>query len=156
VDGWPVADAPQLTVASLPLAAPGLTPIPGSAWRLVVKVLAVEDLPPDWEANPDPWQAFADADAAGLPLSLRVRQPGDRFCPFGMRGHVVKLNEFFINAKVDRALRDRWPLVVGRSGIVWVPGLRLDERARVRTGTARVLHLVCSRENKENVGESER
>ncbi len=155
-DGWPVADAPQLTVESFPLAVPGLTPIPCSAWRLAVKVLAVEDLPPDWEANPDSWQAFVDADAAGLPLSLRVRQPGDHFCPFGMQGHVVKLNEFFINAKVDRALRDRWPLVVGRSGIVWVPGLRLDERARVRAGTARVLHLVCSRENEENAGESER
>lgn len=146
----PSADVPQLGVASVPLVVPGVTPVPGSAWRVVAEVLTPKALPSDWQTNPDPWQAFADADAAGPDVSLRVRRPGDRFCPLGMQGRAVKLNEFFINAKVDRALRDRWPLVVGQGGIVWVPGLRLDERVRVRAETTRVLHLVCTREDEQD------
>lgn len=143
----PLPDAPQLLVSPLVLVVPGVTDLVGSNWRFLTRVMTPADLPLGWEGNPDPWQAAADLDAAGDHLSLRVREAGDRFCPLGLAGHQTKLGEFFINEKVDRALRARWPLVVGPRGIVWVPGLRLDERVRVHAGTQRVLWLECRRES---------
>ena len=143
----PLPDAPQLLVSPLVLVVPGVTDLVGSNWRFLTRVMTPADLPLGWEGNPDPWQAAADLDAAGDHLSLRGREAGDRFCPLGLAGHQTKLGEFFINEKVDRALRARWPLVVGPRGIVWVPGLRLDERVRVHAGTQRVLWLECRRES---------
>jgi len=45
------------------------------------------------------------------------------------------------------------PLVVNRQHVVWVCGWRLDERARVREDTQRVLHLRFRRiyRHSENV-----
>jgi tRNA(Ile)-lysidine synthase len=141
----PSPDAPQLLVSPLVLAVPGITVLAGSNWRFLTRIMTLAELPSGWEVNPDPWQAAADLDAVGDNLYLRVREAGDRFCPLGLAGRQTKLGEFFINEKVDRALRARWPLVVGPRGIVWVPGLRLDERVRIQAGTQRVLWLECRR-----------
>jgi hypothetical protein len=43
---------------------------------------------------------------------------------------------------VPRSVRDRLPLLVGRSGIAWVCGNRVDERARVTDKTRQVLVLA--------------
>ena len=58
-------------------------------------------------------------------LALRVRswQRGDRLQPFGMDGH-VKVGDLFTNAKIPRALRGIWPIVVHGEEILWVVGLR--------------------------------
>jgi tRNA(Ile)-lysidine synthase len=58
-----------------------------------------------------------------------------------MSGHRIKLSDFMINAKLEKALRDRWPLVVCGDEIVWVAGLRLDERFKVESTTERVMRL---------------
>lgn len=94
------------------------------------------------ETNTDPWHVWVDAKRLeNTRLHLRTRFPGDRIQPLGMNGHSLKLSDVFINAKIDRALRDRWPLVVNGDDIVWVAGLRLDERFKVTPDTQIVLHL---------------
>jgi tRNA(Ile)-lysidine synthase len=134
----PTADAPQL------LAGGALAP----GWTFQVVALNVGEW--SWaeiESNPNRWRVFVDAES--LPLSrkgtggwgLRARLPGDRFRPLGLSGHHMKLSDFFVNAKVDKALRGRWPLVVCGDEIIWVAGLRLDERFRVKPGTATVVRL---------------
>jgi tRNA(Ile)-lysidine synthase len=40
------------------------------------------------------WTAFLDAEKLRFPLTLRPFKPGDRFIPFGMRGH-KKLKDFY-------------------------------------------------------------
>jgi tRNA(Ile)-lysidine synthase len=147
---WPLLDP---GTSALPVSVPGDTALPDGEWLLRTRVLGWEALTPDWASNPDPWQAFLDADAAGTRLWLRTRRPGDRFEPLGMGGHTVKLADFLTNQKVPRAARDRLPLLVAdgsgveTSGsadagrILWVPGWRVDERARVRDSTERVLVL---------------
>jgi tRNA(Ile)-lysidine synthase len=74
-------------------------------------------------------------------LTLRPRQPGDRLQPQGMAGHSMKLNEYMINTKIPRDARPRWPLLVGRKGIAWVCGLRVDERAAVTPASTRVWRI---------------
>jgi len=137
---WP-PDIPQLSVDRLALRIPGVTPLPGSDWWVDASLLLLEDVKPGGWKELGRWEAMLDWQAMAEQAVLRVRQPGDRFQPLGMGGSMVKLNEFFINSKVDAAWRGRWPLLEAAFGIAWVPGLRPDERARVRSSTRAILHL---------------
>ena len=47
--------------------------------------------------------AYLDHDAVDLPLSVRCRQPGDRFQPLGM-GH-TRVSDFMINEKIPQRAR---------------------------------------------------
>jgi tRNA(Ile)-lysidine synthase len=135
---WPLLPA---GTAPFPVAVPGATVLPQSFWLLEMQELDRECLPADWEANVDPWRAFLDADEAGSALWLRTRRVGDRFQPLGMGGHTVKLSDFLTNQKVPYSVRDRLPLLIGEQGIMWVCGQRIDERARVQSGTRLVLNV---------------
>jgi tRNA(Ile)-lysidine synthase len=140
----PVEDLPQLTTGSLPLAAPGVASLGG--WQVEIALLAPADLPPDWQANTDPWQAWLDAGALGLGPALRTRQAGDYFQPLGLAGRRKQLTEFFTNAKVPAPARARWPLLVTSDGVIaWVCGLRSDERVKITAATQRVVHARLRR-----------
>lgn len=90
----------------------------------------------------DPWRTVLDLDALGSGPLLRGRRPGDRMQPMGMGGQHKRLQDLFVDAQVPQAQRDRWPvLVTADDQVVWVPGLRLDERFRIVAGTRRVLAL---------------
>ena len=51
-------------------------------------------------------------------LVVRTRRPGDR-----LAGRSRKIQDVFVDAKVPRAARDTWPLVVSPEGVVAVPGV---------------------------------
>jgi tRNA(Ile)-lysidine synthase len=75
------------------------------------------------------------------PLSVRNRRPGDRFRPLGLEGQ-KKLQDFFVDRKVARHVRDGVPLVVDESDrIVWVAGHGIDEAFRVTDASQAVLIL---------------
>src|SRR5690606_15203843 len=86
------------------------------------------------------WEAVLAWDALRPPLRLRSRRPGDRFHPFAMTG-TRKLQDFFVDEKVDREIRDHIPLLVDEEGIVCVIGYRIAERARVTGETREVLRI---------------
>src|SRR5262249_54633425 len=84
--------------------------------------------------------AFVDADCAGPVLSVRAWRAGDRFRPLGMHQE-KKVQDFFADAKVPRGLRMRVPLVFGVEHLVWLAGLRIDDRVRLTPASRRVLAL---------------
>ena len=136
---WPLLAAVGRPV---PVCIPGATTLRGSRWRLEAQVVARSDLPSDWESNKDQWRAFVDASEVRRGLRLRTRKPGDRFQPLGMGGRTVKLSDFLTNRKVPLTVRDRLPVLVSDSSIVWVCGHHIDERARIRASTREAL-LLC-------------
>ncbi len=136
----PVNDLPQMDVEWLPLPAPGAFELAG--WQIETTLLAAAALPPGWQANDDPWQAWLDADVLGAEPALRTRRDGDRFQPLGMAGRSKLLAELFTNAKIPAPARDRWPLLVSSAGdIAWVCGLRADQRACITPATQQVMHI---------------
>jgi tRNA(Ile)-lysidine synthase len=82
---------------------------------------------------------LVDADRVSQPLTVRNWLPGDRFYPFGMRGHSKKLQDFFTDLKIPIAFRSRIPLVVAPEGILWVVGYRQDDRWAPTATTERCL-----------------
>ncbi len=84
--------------------------------------------------------AYLDLERVCGPLVVRSASPGDRIQPLGMKGS-RKLSRLFIDEKIPRDRRNRFPLLADDVSILWVPGLRLSERARVDGGTRRVLKV---------------
>ena len=76
---------------------------------------------------------------------LRTRREGDRFEPLGMNGQVMKLSDFFINAKLPQRARDRWPLLCMGDIIVWIPGYRPAHPFRLTENTRQVLYFALMR-----------
>ena len=95
--------------------------------------------------SPDPWSAWLDADLTGDQLRVRSVRVGERFQPLGMQGASVKLQDFFVNVKLPRRARAKWPLICVGDEIAWVAGLRLSDRFRVTENTKRVLLLQIKR-----------
>ncbi len=117
---------------------PGETQLPG--WHIAATSIAREEMK---EADND-FTAYFDLDKVGNKLTVRPRQPGDRFQPLGM-SQSKKLNEFMIDSKIPRAWRPRIPIVGSPQHILWVVGWRIDERAKVTKDTKQVLRLEFKR-----------
>lgn len=80
-----------------------------------------------------------DADKVGDRIVLRHWQPGDRFQPIGMPAP-VKLQDWFVNRKVPRALRHQLLVATTASGeIFWVEGQRIGQRFKLDNSTRRRL-----------------
>ncbi len=62
---------------------------------------------------------------------FRNRRDGDRFHPLGAPGS-KKLKNFLIDRKVPVAQRDRLPLLIWNGEIVWIAGVEVSERFKVR------------------------
>jgi len=120
---------------------PGKTSIPG--WDIE----AIITDPPgvkEEDEKPSEFTARFDLGKVGNKLTMRRRQPGDRFQPLGM-SQPKKLNEFMIDAKIPQAWRQRVPIVSSPEQIIWVAGWRIDERVRVTGETKKVLCLEFER-----------
>jgi len=104
----------------------------------------------DWGAEQG-FSAWLATDLTGDSLRVRTPRPGDRIEPCGMPGKTVKLSDLFINHKIPKRLRARWPLVCAGEAIAWVPGLRVSERFVRRPGLRRRFWtIVVKREQRQN------
>ncbi len=152
--------------AEFQLKVPGETSLPG--WRIeatvldpsVVKGRLEGALAPSETITPLPldkgkgikgiglinnqFTAYFDLNKTGGKLTVRPRQPGDRFQPLGMN-QSKKLGEFMIDAKIPSAWRERIPIVYSPEHILWLVGWRIDERVKVTDTTQKVLCLEFKR-----------
>ncbi len=60
------------------------------------------------------------------PVTVRAWRFGDVFRPLGMEGH-KKVQDVFVNRKVPRECRSRWPLLECRGQIIWIPGYQVGK-----------------------------
>lgn len=96
----------------------------------------------------DPRQAWVDTEQLVWPLQIRYWQAADRFCPLGMNGQSQKLQDFFVNQKIDRYERDNTPLLVNGDGrIIWIVGHRLDDRFKLTAATQSAACFVAEPTN---------
>ena len=129
--------SPSLSVI---LPVPGTLSLCGLAATLTAKTVARRQ---DGQGRSESRVVLLDFDAVTSPLSLRFPRPGDRFRPLGAAGS-QKLQDFFVNKRVPRAMRPYVPLVLAGPEILWVVGYRIAEPFKVRPETRRVLKLSYS------------
>ncbi|MBW8010836.1 MAG: tRNA lysidine(34) synthetase TilS [Chloroflexi bacterium] len=145
----PSSDWPIIPEESLLFDVPAILEF-GDKWRLVADYAAdVELAKQEAYANTDPFIAWLSADKFEFPLSVRRRQPGDRFQPLGMDGHSIKLAKYFINVKIPRRARGAWPVIFFKDEILWVPGFRIGHDFRLTDSTQQVVKLSLEKIKKD-------
>ena len=89
----------------------------------------------------NPLVADLDASLVRFPLTLRRTQEGDRFVPLGMQGSQL-VSDFLTNLKRNRfEKRDQMVLVDAADEIVWVVGLRINDRFKITPKTTDRLRI---------------
>ena len=134
---------PQPFQRPIPLPVPGNATL-GNGYTITSKI---SPLPADYQRAND-GQAWLRLDLfQSKALSIRNRQPCDRFNPLGMNQN-VDLSKFLINSKVAASWRDRIPLVISPDNerIVWLPGIRIADWAKVSPTDQTALHLQFHQE----------
>lgn len=83
-----------------------------------------------------------DANAVTYPLVVRSKLTGDMIRPIGLGG-TKKVNRLFIDKKIERHLRSKWPIIVDHTGdILWVPTLAYSDKAHVTKMSHKFLVLT--------------
>lgn len=84
---------------------------------------------------------FVDQNKLEFPLVLRRWEQGDCFQPFGMEGKSKKVSKLFKDEKLSLIEKESvWILWSGET-IVWVVGLRQDERFRISDTTQNIIKI---------------
>ena len=84
------------------------------------------------------------AEVRGARLWIDAPAPGDLMCPLGMQGRSKKLSDLLGEEHVPVAERPRVPVVRTAPGgaVVWVAGLRLDDRFKCAPTTRILIKLT--------------
>jgi tRNA(Ile)-lysidine synthase len=98
--------------------------------------------------SPNPFQfnmernrakAFVDQDLLIYPLTVRSWLSGDVFQPLGMKNK-KKLSNYFIDEKVPLPEKANIPILVNGNGeLIWIAGMRQDNRYKVSPNTKKVV-----------------
>ena len=81
-----------------------------------------------------------DADLLQFPLTIRKWRKGDTFQPFGMT-QSKKVSDFFIDSKINLFEKEEAWLLISGEKIVWIIGLRIDNRFRITDKTHNIKEI---------------
>jgi tRNA(Ile)-lysidine synthase len=84
---------------------------------------------------------FVDEDKLWFPLDLRRWKKGDNFQPLGMEGNSKKVSKFFKDQKLSLIEKENIWILCSDNQIVWIVGLRQDERFKVKNTTKNILKI---------------
>lgn len=140
--------------------ATGWLAVPGSFATAAGSILTAELLRVPAGVNPLDWVvqrgssnvsdttpaavAYVDASLLNGRLWVDAPAPGDVMCPLGMNGRKKKLSDILGAARVPVAERHLVPVVRTEPGgaVVWLPGIRLDERFKCTERSTRLVKLT--------------
>lgn len=96
---------------------------------------------PDQIPTLGPEQCYADADQLHYPLLLRPWKAGDYFYPFGMKKK-KKIARLLIDARIPLHAKEKVWVIESAGRIIWVIGVRADERFRAGPKTRQVMAFI--------------
>jgi tRNA(Ile)-lysidine synthase len=95
----------------------------------------------DFVFENNPFIAYLDMEKLSFPMEIRHWRAGDYFYPFGGKGK-KKLSDFFSDLKLNSFEKQNIKLLCNANGdIVWIIGLRSDNRYKVIKSTQNI--LIC-------------
>lgn len=87
---------------------------------------------------------FVNSDFLKWPLVLRKHLEGDVFVPFGFKGS-KKVSKFYKDVKLSQFEKNRqWILQNGDGKIIWIVGLRADDRFKVVSNTSKIYKITTN------------
>ena len=108
-----------------------------STGTAIYDILSLEqDFTPDRSSA----NAMLDRDKLSFPLQVRKWEIGDRFRPLGMK-KFKKISDLLIDLKVPVIHKRNIKVLCSDDDIVWVIGLRIDDRYKISPFTRSALYL---------------
>lgn len=105
-------------------------------------ILTIDEIPAEeFLQDKDPWTAYMNSEVVSWPLHIRSIHPGDHFQPLGMKGNSKKIQDLLVDLKLEMFEKERQLLLANHEHILWVVGLRLDERAKVESDGKRIYRV---------------
>lgn len=96
----------------------------------------------DYNSNTDNSIIFVDGDKLKYPLVLKRFEKGDVFQPFGMNGKSKKVSKLFKDEKLSLLQKENSWILYSDNKIVWVVGIRQDERFKIENTTINSLQIA--------------
>lgn len=91
--------------------------------------------------NNNPNEEYIDGSLVTGQLMLRNWTEGDWFFPYGMEGK-KKISDLFVDQKIPIFKKSTIPILESNGSIIWVCGLRLDDRFKISSQTNKVIKLI--------------
>ncbi|RZK10329.1 MAG: tRNA lysidine(34) synthetase TilS [Flavobacterium sp.] len=85
---------------------------------------------------------FVDQNKLKYPLVLRRWEEGDLFYPLGMKGKSKKVSKFFKDEKFSLIDKENTWLLCSENQIVWIVGIRQDERFKIEPTTKQIIQIA--------------
>jgi tRNA(Ile)-lysidine synthase len=96
----------------------------------------------DYNPNTDNSIIFVDGDKLKYPLVLKRFEKGSVFQPFGMNGKSKKVSKLFKDEKLSLLQKENTWILYSDNEIVWVVGIRQDERFKIENTTVNSLQIA--------------
>jgi tRNA(Ile)-lysidine synthase len=87
---------------------------------------------------------YISGDPVGSNFEIRNWKAGDKFQPIGMKG-TKNVSDFLSDEKVSSQSKKKNLILTNSGKIVWVIGLRIDERFKITPKTKKILKLTLNR-----------
>jgi len=89
----------------------------------------------------NPYSVFLDSTRLKFPLRIRNVIPGDYFYPFGMDGK-KKVSKYLKDQKISKYEKEKTLILeTSKKEIVWLIGMRLDNRFSVKSETKEIMKI---------------
>lgn len=98
---------------------------------------SIADKPKQIDTNPN--IALIDLKNIEFPIILRKWKTGDYFYPIGMNMKKKKVSRVLINEKIALHEKENIHVLECEQRILWLAGIRLDERFKIKENTEKVL-----------------
>ena len=103
------------------------------------------DFKPGMEYPKEIYTKWFDCDKIGANVVVRTRSAGDYLC-IDSQGNRKLIQDYFVDEKIPKHLRDQVPLVCDGQHVMWVVGHRISEYYKITDDTTRVLEISCMEE----------
>ncbi len=104
---------------------------------LQIEKVKIDEVKPSRKKNIE----YISADKLLGEFKVRKWKAGDRFFPFGMTGS-KKISDFLADEKIPSSKKSEQLLLTNSNKIIWVIGLRLDDRFKITQQTKKAIKLV--------------
>jgi tRNA(Ile)-lysidine synthase len=112
----------------------------GEEKKLNGKKISIRRVSSAGKIGADRNEEFISGDNLKPDFIIRRWKAGDRFIPFGSKGS-KKISDFLNEQKIPSHKKSEQLLLINDSRIVWVIGLRLDNRFKIEDSTKYIMHL---------------